>query len=374
MYRVGLDVGQRHSSLCVLDCNGKMVRQEQVTGTWSELIQRIAQLPGPFEVCFEASCGYGYLNDRLSPLAHRVVVAHPGQLRLIFRTKRKNNRLDAQKLAKLLYLDAVPQVHVPSVNVREWRSLIEFRQKLLGRRVAVKNQVRALLRGLGMRPIKGLWSKKGSAWLKGLELSSLNGLRREIMLDELQQVQGKIKQVEKELKKIADGHAGMTLLMSIPGVGIRTAEAFVAYIDNPARFGRIQQVGSYVGLVPCQDATGEANRLGHITKDGPATLRKLLCEAAWQAVRRDAGMKRYFERIMKEDPDRKKIAIVATAHRLARMMLAMLRNGEVYRKGQSSRRDERVAGKEGWRRTGPAGPPAPGASQPDGPIAVDGMD
>src|SRR5215831_6847005 len=154
MYRVGLDVGQRHSSLCVLDCNGKMVRQEQVTGTWSELIQRIAQLPGPFEVCFEASCGYGYLNDRLSPLAHRVVVAHPGQLRLIFRTKRKNNRLDAQKLAKLLYLDAVPQVHVPSVNVREWRSLIEFRQKLLGRRVAVKNQVRALLRGLGMRPIK----------------------------------------------------------------------------------------------------------------------------------------------------------------------------------------------------------------------------
>jgi len=351
-----------------------MVRQEQVTGTWSELIQRIAQLPGPFEVCFEASCGYGYLNDRLSPLAHRVVVAHPGQLRLIFRTKRKNNRLYAQKLSKLLYLDAVPQVHVPSVNVREWRSLIEFRQKLLGRRVAVKNQVRALLRGLGMRPIKGLWSKKGSAWLKGLELSSLNGLRRQIMLDELQQVQGKIKQVEKELKKIADGHAGMTLLMSIPGVGIRTAEAFVAYIDNPARFGRIQQVGSYVGLVPCQDATGEANRLGHITKDGPATLRKLLCEAAWQAVRRDAGMKRYFERIMKEDPDRKKIAIVATAHRLARMMLAMLRNGEVYRKGQSSRRDERVAGKEGWRRTGPAGPPAPGASQPDGPIAVDGMD
>ena len=59
MYRVGLDVGQRHSSLCVLDCNGKTVREEEVSGPWPKLIDRLAQLPRPFDLCFEASCGYG---------------------------------------------------------------------------------------------------------------------------------------------------------------------------------------------------------------------------------------------------------------------------------------------------------------------------
>src|SRR5262249_36593725 len=159
-------------------------------------------------------------------------------------------------------------VHVPSVNVREWRSLIEFRQKLLGRRVALKNQLRALLRGRGIAAIKSLWSAKGMLWLSGLGLSSMDGLRRDIGLDELQQIDGQIRRVEKQLKGIADHHPGMTLLMSIPGIGIRTAEAFVAYIDDPHRFARIRQMGSYLGLVPCQDATGDSNRLGHITKDG----------------------------------------------------------------------------------------------------------
>jgi transposase len=372
VYRVGLDLGQRRSSLCVLDSNGKTIRQEEVFGHWPKLIDRIAQLPKPFDLCFEASCGYGYLYDKLAPLARRVVVAHPGQLRLIFRSKRKNNRIDAARIAKLLYLDAVPPVHVPSVNVREWRTLIEFRQRLLSRRVALKNQIRALLRAQGIAANRSLWSKKGMAWLNGLELSSMDMLRRDIILGELQQIDGQIRRVEKELKQIADRHPGMTLLMSIPGVGIRTAEAFAAYIDDPRRFARIHQVASYLGLVPCQDATGDANRLGHITKDGPATVRKLLCEAAWQAVRYDPGMRSYFERLMHNDPDRKKIAIVAVAHRLARIMLAMLRSGETYRKEEKRVQVRKGTGRKGWRRTGPAGPPVPGAAPPGGPAALGG--
>ena len=150
MHYVGLDVHARRSSLCVLDADGKAVKRMEVRGTWPVLLERVARdVPRPFSVCFEASCGYGYLHQRLSALAERVAVAHPGKLRLIFRAKRKNDRVDAEKQAKLLYLDQVPQVHVPGAGVRAWRGLIELRRKLVGRRTAVKSQLRALLRGAG---------------------------------------------------------------------------------------------------------------------------------------------------------------------------------------------------------------------------------
>jgi hypothetical protein len=118
-------------------------------------------------------------------------------------------------------------------------------------------------------------------------------------------------------------------------VGNRTAEAVVAYIDNIKRFSRNKQLGSYFGLVPCQDASGERNRLGHITGDGPPVVRKLLCEAAWRGTRRSRAIKAYFDRVTHDDPDRKKIAVVA-AHHLLRCMGAMLRTGEAWRESAAA--------------------------------------
>jgi transposase len=340
MYYVGLDVHMRRSSLEILDSNGKSVKCLEFKGSWPQLVQTIEQqVPRPFAICYEASCGYGYLHDRLSKLSDRVAVAHPGQLRLIFKSKRKNDRIDRSKLAKLLYLDAVPQVHVPSIDVRQWRASIEWRQSLLARRVAVKNQLRAILRSIGLTVPRNLWSEKGLAWLKEQELSEIDQLRREMLLEELQDLKRKIALVEKHLAKIADRHPGITLLRTIPGVGIRTAEAFCAYVDDIKRFARTNQVPAYFGLVPCQDSSADVNRLGHITRDGPSTVRKLLCEAAWQGVRRDPTLKALFERISAGKSDRRKIALVAVAHHLVRVMSAMLRSGECWR-GESKRARE----------------------------------
>ena len=90
--------------------------------------------------------------------------------------------------------------------------------------------------------------------------------------------------------------------------------------------------------MPCQDASADRNRLGHITKDGPAGVRWLLAEAAWQGRRRSAKIRAFFDRVMRGDANRKKIALVATAHHLARVMTAMLRSGEAWRED-----DEAVA-------------------------------
>ena len=337
MYFVGLDVHAKRSSLCIVDHAGRSVKRMEVRGAWPKLLDEVAaSVPRPFAVCYEASCGYGYLHERLSRLAERVAVAHPGKLRLIYGDKRKNDRVDAQKLAKLLCLDAVPAVHVPPADVRAWRGLIEARRRLVDRRVAVKAKLRALLRGAGIcgegAPAgKRLWSGRGRAWLAAAELCQADALRRELLLEELDQVQTRIKRLTAELDARAANHPGVALLRTIPGVGVRTAEAVVAYLDDVRRFARVKQVGCYLGLVPCQDASAGRDRLGHITGDGPPTVRKLLCESAWQAVRRSPAIKAYFERVTRGDKDRKKVALVATAHKLARAMAAMLRSGESWR-------------------------------------------
>jgi transposase len=337
MLFIGLDVHLKSSSICILDGNGKRVKQLQVRGHTSRVTEELKKLKKRFAVCFEASCGYGWLHDELRKLTSRVVVAHPGQLRLIFKSKKKNDRVDAEKLAKLLYLDEVPTVYVPSVDVRSWRNLIEFRQRLLGRRTRVKNGLRALLRGHGVPATSGqrLWTKKGRAWLASVEFpTSQAALQRDLLLDELKAYDAQMTRVDKELNAIARAHPGVTLLRTIPGVGPRTAETIVAYIDDAKRFGRSKQIGSYLGLTPCQDQSAGLDRLGHITRQGPATARKMLTEAAWQGIRRSPRIRAVFERIQRGDPQRKKIALVATAHYLARVMLSMLWTGETWRKEQ----------------------------------------
>ena len=114
MLYVGLDVHSRQSSLCILNSAGGTVNQIQVKGQRSAVVERLRELPEPFSICYEASCGYGHLYEALRPLAAHVAVAHPAKLRLIYGDRRKNDRVDAQKLAKLLLLDMVPRVHVPT--------------------------------------------------------------------------------------------------------------------------------------------------------------------------------------------------------------------------------------------------------------------
>lgn len=333
MFTLGLDVSTQQSSLCILDAQGRTYKQLVVPGRWPAVMAAIdRQVPRPFAVGFEASCGYGWLADELGKRADRVVVAHPGQLRLIFAGKKKNDRVDAAKLAKLLYLDLLPAVHVPSVDVRQWRRLIEMRQGLIRDRVVFKNRIRAVLRGNALAcPVRHPWSKKGRAWLAGLDLGVGDRLTLDLSLMELTHLTAQVRRVEAELDRIAASHPGVALLMTIPGVGPRTAEAVVAYIDDVRRFTRVRQVGSYFGLVPRQDQSGSVNRLGHITRDGPATVRKLLVEASLMALRHSPTIKARFDRLVGDDPGRRKIAVVATAHYLLRVMTAMLRSGEVWR-------------------------------------------
>jgi len=318
--------------VCILDENGKIVKQFTRRGGWDKALLDLANLQERFRIVFEASCGYGTLYDKLRRLTPEVLVAHPGHLRCIFQSKRKNDRIDAQRLAKLLYLDEVPQVHVPRKEMRQWRQMIECRRRIIEKRTRTKNGIRSLLRSYGIRQPRGLWTKKGREWLESVELpGEWPQVQLTMLLEELEQFEDQANRITKQLDRIAARSPGVILLRTIPGVGPRTAEAIVAYVDDPMRFGRVKQAGAYFGLVPCQDSSGPTDRLGHITRQGPATARKYLVEATWQALRRNRHLREYFERICGGKKERRKVALVATAHHLLRCMIAMLKSGEVWR-------------------------------------------
>jgi hypothetical protein len=154
MFHVGLDIHTKRIAICALDESGQLVHRTQVRSI-QDMVRVLAGLPGRFEVCYEASCGYGHFHDLLQPLATRILVAHPGQLRL-------------------LYLGETPTVHVPSLEVRAWRELLKCRSQVIAKRTRAKSTLRALRRGADVVPPRhpGLWTISGLAWLRQLALAT----------------------------------------------------------------------------------------------------------------------------------------------------------------------------------------------------------
>ena len=337
MLYVGLDYHLRRSSFCVLDEHGKKVMAREVVGSWVKVIKALKEVKRAqgknqqMAICYEASCGYGFLHDELKGFCRRVVVAHPGHLRLIFQSKRKNDRIDAKKLATLLFLNQVPTVWVPDSRIRAWRQTVEYRGRLVGKRTRVKNEIRSLLNNNGIAAPRGLWTLKGLKWLTELEMpDELSSLKLHMLVDELGHHQNHVKEVERGLDRFSKSNPAVILLMTIPGIGVRTAESLAAYIGDPQRFGSASKAACYFGIVPSLDSSAGKDRLGHITKAGPPTVRRLLVEASWVSVRRSDKVKAYYERVKKDDPGRNKIAIVAVAHYLLRVSMSMLKTGEVW--------------------------------------------
>jgi transposase len=339
MLTVGIDAHDRMYVMCVLDEQGKTVKEHTVRGGPDQVAAWVKGLGSPTRVCYEASLGYGMLHDALTTAGVQVQVAHPAHLRSIWQSKKKNDRIDAYKLATMLYLDRVPRVHVPSMAVREWRVLIEHRRRLVDKRTATKNGLRALLRSHAIAAPRGrrLWFGPGKKWLGEVVFESpLAALRRDQLLAELEHFDQVIKAAEKVLDQLGDRHPGVALLRTMPGVGPRTSEAVAAYVDDPQRFGSTRRAASYFGLVPSLDQSAGVKRFGHITRQGPATVRKLLVEAAWQGVRHSPSLKRMFDRIRGGRKEQTGRALVATARHMVEVMVAMLKSGEEWHEQEAT--------------------------------------
>ena len=292
-------------------------------------------------VLIEACLLSGWVRDLCAELAVTCLVANTTSEAWKFKhLKRKTDRDDALRLAEVYLLGKFPCVEVPAKEVRARRALIEHRQKLVGRRVALQNRIRSILVGQGLPAPVGVraWSVAGLAGIAGHARpiaecgpDELWRGRLHLTLAELESVKELLDQAERKLDEMAKSDAAMKILDTIPGVGPRTAEAVVAFLPQPTLFRTTKQVSAYGGFVPRQYQSTDTDHRGRITKRGPKTLRKLLVECAWVMLRYNAWARAVYQRLTHGGKTRKKQAIVALARKLLVRCGEMLRDGTAWR-------------------------------------------
>lgn len=306
-----------------------------------ESLQRLVQAVRPERVVIEVCNIAGWVSDLLRGLGVEVQVANTSDDAWRWRkVKKKNDRCDALKTAQLSAVNQLRTVHIPSLEVRQWRALIAFRQQLVQRRGKVKNHIRDLLVSEGQILPRGsqCWTQLGMARLEAMarplpELSLHELWRGQLHMElrQLRELQAEIEQLEEKLDAIAKADPRVALLRTIPGVGPRLSEAIVALLDRPERFHKAREVSAYVGMVPKQLDSGETERRGRITKQGSRLVRSLLVEVAWAGLRYNRWVRETYQRISGGKKSRKKIAIVAVGRRLLVRCWAMLRDGSSWR-------------------------------------------
>ena len=242
--------------------------------------------------------------------------------------KQKTDRNDAHLLLQLLLDNKFPKIWVPSPENRDLRQLLWHRHRLVQMRTRIMNQLQALAMNEGQRRKKKLCSEAGRAQLEKLPLAAWASRRRKDLLERLDRMNPSIEELTAAMEREARNWPEALRLMTHPGVGPLTALAFVLIIGTVERFQCGKQIGSYVGLIPCEDSRAGHQRLGHITKQGSSLLRFLLGEAAQAAARCDADWRRrYLHLALRRQ---RNIAKVAMARKLAVRLYWMWRKGWEY--------------------------------------------
>jgi transposase len=337
---LAIDLGKFKSTACVLDTISNEHAFSSVRTVASEMHDLLA-LHQPQRVVIEIGSAAGWVKDMAEAMGLIVEVANPNHEAWRWKNvKRKTDKDDALKLARLSAMDQLPTVQLPVPRVRQWRSLIGDRWKLVCRRIGIKNHIRSILDRQGRSLPGGTtgWTDKTLAGLRRearsvrqTDCDDLWRLELYLELEALDQVQGLILQVEEKLETLSKADERVQRLQTIPGVGPRLAEVVVAVIDDPKRFKNAKQVGAYAGLTPRQFESGTMSRQGGVSGRGNKLLRALLVEVSWLMQRYNKRIRGIFERVCRGSKTRRKIAVVATARRLLVICWAMLRDGTTWR-------------------------------------------
>ena len=331
-----LDLGRFNSVLCWYDPVTRAAKYATVR-TIPKDIECALLLHPVALVVFEACCQAGWVHDLCEALGLPALVASTaGEAWQWKRVKRKTDRDDALKLARLAAVGEIDPVTIPDRATRQWKSIIFLRKRLVSERVRTQNHIRAILVSQGLAAPRGVraWTEAGLSELatlaRPLHECAVEDLWRgdlHIMLERLHALEEQIHMTERRLDAIAKKDPHVALLLSIPGVGPRTAEVIVSHLQDAKRFRSGDQVSAYAGLVPKQFQSGETDRRGRITRRGPRLLRSAMVECAWCSLRYNAWSQETWQRLQANGLSKKK-AVVALARKLLVRAWAILRTGK----------------------------------------------
>jgi len=333
MLYVGIDLHKKTIVLCVLNQAREVrLRKNFLCQETGRIVEFFKQL-GPFQAVLEATASYEWLWDLLEPLAERLVLAHPGKMRVIAESWNKNDQVDAFVLAEFLALGKVPAAYRPTARQRQHRALVRHRAYLRRGTTSAKNKMRRILSDYNADR-KDLFTSEGLQYLAEVKVSAADRLVLDQLLATWEHLEKQITALDKALKAFAKKapaaeKEAREVLASIPQVGDGTVDVVVSELGDVRRFSSAKKVAAYAGLVPGQrESAGHKKELG-ISKQGSRLLRWSLVEAAWRLVRKSPRWTTVFEGISKRRGRKK--AIVAVARRLLSVMVAMLRSGQSYR-------------------------------------------
>lgn len=291
-------------------------------------------------------------NDRwfrklLGELGHELVVGDASAIHASAPRQQRTDKRDARHILKLLVEDRFPAVWQPPAGNEEQRQLLLHRCRLVRMRTRIKNQLDSIAKSEGLTGSRS-WSVKRREQIEALPLAGWYAGRRADLLRLLDELEQRIKPLDKAVEEAACRDAQARLLMTHPGVGPVTSLAYVLVVGDWRRFPRGKQVGSYLGLIPSEASSGKRQQqMGHITKQGNTLVRWLLVEAATTAQRYDASWHRQYVRLSMAKHHG--VAKVAIAHKLAVRLYWMLRSGQDYRKmmerGSHARQSECPVGR-----------------------------
>jgi transposase len=288
MYYIGLDVHKKTISYCVKDASGQVYREGTVRATRNELDGWVRTLPEPRIIAMEATIFTGWIYDHLLPHAEQVKVAHPLMLRAIAAAKKKNDRIDAGKIADCLRCDFLPECHMASTEIRDRRRSLRYRHLLVRQMVQMKIKISSLLMEAGVSYNKQRLHKAGYF----RELLATNpdideGLRS--LLCQCRETVVRLGKTENALIRSLEHDRLLAerveRLMSIPAIGPITALTWALEVGEVQRFSSIKKAISYCGLCGAEKSSGNTVQRTPLSKQRNKHLQTTLIEAAKMAPR-----------------------------------------------------------------------------------------
>ncbi len=325
MVYLGVDLHRKVSHVVAMDFGGDVVFSRRISTDPLAFLRVFGELePGPIEVAFEATFGWGWFADLLADAGVSAHMAHPLATKAISTARVKNDAVDAKTLAHLLRTNLLPEAWIAPPEVREARRLVRMRASMVRIRSRLKCQIHAVLAEEGGRPeMTDLFGVGGRRFLAEAGLPPRSRARIDAHLRIVDAVDEEITRAERELRDLFGGDDRVARLLPIPGVGFLTAATVVAEVWDVGRFSGPDRLCSWAGLTPLERSSAEHTRRGHISKQGSRWLRWILVEAAVRAHGHQ-NLRPYFDRIARRRG--KKIATVALARRLLTLCFYALRD------------------------------------------------
>jgi transposase len=331
---VGVDLGDQWSNYCILGLGGETLAEGQFRTRKQETAEFFQGL-ATSRVVVEVGTHSAWVREIIAGFGHEVLVANPRLMEGSKRRRRKNDRIDAEKLARLGRIDpkSLHPIQHRSTEVREDLVVLRARDALVKSRTELINSVRGLVKSMGAR-VSGCssfaFSQKAAAQIPEEVQETLQPLLRLIAT-----LNDEIKTFDQRIEKLAaDKYMHTQLLRQVSGVGPVTALAYVLTLETPKRFARSRDVGPYLGLVPKQEDSGDIQPQLGISKAGDRMLRRLLVGSAHYILGPfgpDTDLRRFGMRLCERGgKNAKKRAAVAVARKLAVLLHRLWASGEVY--------------------------------------------